>query len=207
MANPPDLYNQILKKSFDLFKVYGHKSVSMDDVASTLHISKKTLYQYFQSKDELLAAGVMQLIKALMEDFDHIMNSAEQPLVKLSKIYWRILHEFYNMELVHIYSINKFNSKALEQIVTFHDKLYSQFTAPLLSEAMNQGGLRKDLNIALFVKTRLTNIDQHYLNLAGQSPNLSFNEIFKHLVVYQMLGVISEKYRKEYEEKMDSWIA
>jgi AcrR family transcriptional regulator len=49
-----DELKNILKKVFQLYRKYGIKSVTMDDVAHELGISKKTLYQYVQDKDELV---------------------------------------------------------------------------------------------------------------------------------------------------------
>ena len=44
----------ILEKSKELFLRNGFKTVGMDDIAQALHISKKTIYQYFPSKDDLV---------------------------------------------------------------------------------------------------------------------------------------------------------
>jgi len=46
----------ILEKSKELFLRNGFKTVGMDDIAQSLHISKKTIYQYFPSKDDLVKA-------------------------------------------------------------------------------------------------------------------------------------------------------
>ena len=68
-----DLKN-ILLKVRELYMKYGIKSITMDDVASEIGISKKTLYQFVTDKDELVgkfidheislqAAGNMQLLQ------------------------------------------------------------------------------------------------------------------------------------------------
>ncbi|MFZ1857244.1 MAG: TetR/AcrR family transcriptional regulator, partial [Chitinophagaceae bacterium] len=49
---------RILLKAEELFMQYGIRSVSMDDIANNLGMSKKTLYQYFADKDELVEAVV-----------------------------------------------------------------------------------------------------------------------------------------------------
>jgi len=48
------MQESILEKAVYLFMRYGVKSVSMDDLARELGISKKTLYQYFDTKESLL---------------------------------------------------------------------------------------------------------------------------------------------------------
>ncbi len=55
--------NEILSKAFELYYKYAIKSVTMDDVARELGISKKTLYQYVSNKTEL----VEKVIRSEME--------------------------------------------------------------------------------------------------------------------------------------------
>ena len=49
---------RIKQKAHELFWQYGLRSVSMDDIATSLGISKKTIYQYYADKDELVEAVV-----------------------------------------------------------------------------------------------------------------------------------------------------
>jgi len=49
-------YQEILSGAIQMFKQIGIRSVSMDDIAQELHVSKKTIYQYFKNKEELIVA-------------------------------------------------------------------------------------------------------------------------------------------------------
>jgi AcrR family transcriptional regulator len=53
---------RIQQKAHDLFMEYGLRSVSMDDIANALGISKKTIYQFFADKDELVQAVLSDVI-------------------------------------------------------------------------------------------------------------------------------------------------
>jgi hypothetical protein len=59
---------RILLKAKALFMQYGIRSVSMDDIANSLGMSKKTLYQYYADKDELVDAVVEQHINEIQCD-------------------------------------------------------------------------------------------------------------------------------------------
>lgn len=65
---------QIINTAFDLFSQYGIKSVSMEDIAKAIGISKRTLYESFEDKGTLLIDGI-----------DHHSESHEQYLTKLEK--------------------------------------------------------------------------------------------------------------------------
>ena len=58
---------RIVHKAHDLFMRYGIRSISMDEIASQLGISKKTIYQYYADKDAVVEA-VMQL------EIEHLKN-------------------------------------------------------------------------------------------------------------------------------------
>src|SRR5436190_2679830 len=59
---------RILIKAEELFMQFGIRSVSMDDIANNLGMSKKTLYQYYADKDELVDAVVDGHIKVIQTD-------------------------------------------------------------------------------------------------------------------------------------------
>ena len=58
-----DVKERILTKAADLFMRYGIRSITMDEIANQLGISKKTIYQFFTDKDDMVSAVIEQEIK------------------------------------------------------------------------------------------------------------------------------------------------
>ncbi|HMI63571.1 MAG TPA: TetR/AcrR family transcriptional regulator [Puia sp.] len=58
-----EVKERILSKAADLFMRYGIRSITMDEIASQLGISKKTIYQFFTDKDDLVSAVIEREIK------------------------------------------------------------------------------------------------------------------------------------------------
>src|SRR5579872_1064742 len=58
-----DVKERILAKAADLFIRYGIRSITMDEIASQLGISKKTIYQFFTDKDDMVAAVIEKEIQ------------------------------------------------------------------------------------------------------------------------------------------------
>jgi AcrR family transcriptional regulator len=54
MIEETDIKDKILNGAEELFMRYGVRSISMDDIARHLSVSKKTLYQHFADKDDLV---------------------------------------------------------------------------------------------------------------------------------------------------------
>ena len=77
-----DTKQRIQKAAHDLVMQYSIRSVSMDDIAANLGISKKTIYHYFKDKDELVEAVVDDVIEtnqcACLEDRDKAENAVHE---------------------------------------------------------------------------------------------------------------------------------
>lgn len=86
---------ELVRRAFDLFRLYGVKSISMDEMSSGLKVSKKTLYRYFDSKEELLKGcvkfrisqleifktsddGLLDLLLACYESYPGLCKSVER---------------------------------------------------------------------------------------------------------------------------------
>ncbi len=72
--------NNFLEKATALFLKYGPKTVTMDDVAKEFGMSKKTLYQIYANKDELLKAVLLFIVRNVINDVKRRMDEAEHPL-------------------------------------------------------------------------------------------------------------------------------
>ena len=78
--------DKIIEGAEKLFFQYGVRSVSMDDVARELSMSKKTLYQYFTNKEELVTEVARTHLISEKEQFQNIAQSAQNALEELFSI-------------------------------------------------------------------------------------------------------------------------
>ncbi len=78
-----DTSERIRQKAHDLFMQYGLRSVSMDDIANSLGISKKTIYQYYADKDELVNEVVGKIIAHNQSVCDFDRSSADNAIHEL----------------------------------------------------------------------------------------------------------------------------
>ena len=85
---------RILIKAEELFMQYGIRSVSMDDISNNLGMSKKTLYQYFADKDELVDAVVDKHIREIQADCITCRNDAKDAVHEIFITMERIMEEF-----------------------------------------------------------------------------------------------------------------
>ena len=74
---------RIRQKADELFMKYGIRSVSMDDIANALGMSKKTIYQYFVDKDELVDSVVEFDINSMQTDCLALIKDAHDAVQEI----------------------------------------------------------------------------------------------------------------------------
>ncbi len=77
---------QIIIKSTELFLTLGFKSVTMDDIASEMAISKKTIYVHFKNKTKLVEAVTFNLFENICDGIDGICEASANPIEELYDI-------------------------------------------------------------------------------------------------------------------------
>lgn len=77
---------QIIEKAAEMFLNLGFKSVTMDDIASNLGISKKTVYTHFKNKTELVDSVTNHLFDTICQGIDMICEEKKNPIQELFEI-------------------------------------------------------------------------------------------------------------------------
>ena len=77
---------KIIERANDMFLSLGFKSVTMDDLASEMGISKKTIYTHFQNKTKLVEATTEHLFCEISEGIDAILAEKREPIEELFAI-------------------------------------------------------------------------------------------------------------------------
>lgn len=78
--------DKIIQKATDLFLTHGFKSVTMDDIANALAISKKTIYVHFENKTRLVEDTTFTVFEEVCERIDAISENSDNPIAELYDI-------------------------------------------------------------------------------------------------------------------------
>jgi TetR/AcrR family transcriptional regulator, cholesterol catabolism regulator len=135
-----DPKQRILHKAEEMFMQYGIRSVSMDDIANQLGMSKKTLYQYFADKDELVT-GVVD---------GHITEMQHEIFITME----RILEEFSNMNPMLLYDLEKFHFKAYQRFREHKDKFILKLIRDNIEWGIKDELYRTNINVDVMSKYR-----------------------------------------------------
>ncbi|MCY7309794.1 MAG: TetR/AcrR family transcriptional regulator [Chitinophagaceae bacterium] len=149
---------RILLKAEELFMQYGIRSVSMDDIANNLGMSKKTLYQYFADKDELVEAVVEGHINEVQGDCINCRTNATDAIHEIFLTMEHIMEELNNMNPMLLYDLEKFHFKAYQRFKNYKDKFLLQIIRNNIEWGIKDELYRIGLNIDILSKYRIESI-------------------------------------------------
>lgn len=149
---------RIASKAEELFMQFGIRSVSMDDIANNLGMSKKTLYQYFADKDELVEAVVDAHINIVEGDCLNCRSNAGDPIHEIFLMMEHITQEFTNMNPMLLYDLEKFHFRAYQRFRDYKDKFLLQIIRNNIDWGIKEELYRADINIDILSKYRIESI-------------------------------------------------
>jgi len=186
------IIDDLLDKVTAMYLKFGIKSVTMDDVARELLISKKTLYQYVKDKNDLVTQVINKLIDADKQTFCHDINSNDNAIEQLFEL---------NKHIRQV--VSEVSTSAKYDLVKYYPELYSKFHAAKkklifdsvsnnLNLGKEEGFYRKDFsteNIALFFVSSVENIIETEFFL-GEISKLQ--EFYSDIFEYHIRAVANE---------------
>jgi TetR/AcrR family transcriptional regulator, cholesterol catabolism regulator len=185
--------NKILEQVSELYFKYGIKSVTMDDVARELGISKKTLYEYFADKNDLVAKFLdfhIQKIREVFEVDKDCSGNAIDHLLYISKILMNFLKDL--NPSVH-YDLQKYYPDIFKSLFEYKRNNMLDSVKQNIIRGMKEGLYRKDLNpeiIAhIYVNRVESSMDANFL----RSKDVTSTELFSEMFTYHIRGISSKK--------------
>jgi AcrR family transcriptional regulator len=181
---------------------YGIKSVTMDDVARELGISKKTIYQYVNDKNELVKMVVGMEIDERGKTFSKMgspeLNAVEE-IFEVHKSVQQMLKD-YNPSTE--YDLRKYYPELYAQIVKVRrDRIYQNVLANLV-KGKAEGLYRSELNDELIAKFQLSRVESAFDDKIFTQEELLSTKFFYEMFIYHIRGIANEKGLMVLEQKL-----
>jgi AcrR family transcriptional regulator len=143
-----ELKKRILNEAGILFFNNGIKSVTMSDIAESLGISKRTLYEVFRDKDDLLESCVNAHMNRANCEIDAMAHSSEDVIDTLMRIYVYHLREVRDVQKSVLRDLKKYYPQIFKKIENHQKQGLAVFT-PLLQKGVEEGLIREDINLEI----------------------------------------------------------
>ena len=193
-----DTKDKILEGSLGLFMKYGIRSVTMDDIARHLAVSKKTLYQHFADKDDLVFKMSEMYLDRSYRQYEQIANGSSNSIEELSKISVRMKHDMENLNQSMLFDLQKYHPKAWGLYIEHKSKIISQSVVRNIRHGIADGFYRPELNPDIMAITRLVLIEAAFNPELFPKDQFNFVEVQIQLFDLFVHGMCTEKGRKLY---------
>ena len=185
-----ELKDRIIHQAGELFMKHGVKRISMDEIASRLGISKRTIYQNFKDKEDLLLHYIRYL-EVMKIEYATDLSKDEQTVVHLFLRIIEMRKELDFMNVAFINDIRKYYPKANQELIDQQNRGVV-YIKEFLKEGMAQGVIRKDLNVDV-VAFLLQDSSRTFIS-ATRLPNKTFTnwELFFTTMINFIRGISTE---------------
>jgi AcrR family transcriptional regulator len=191
---------RILEKATDLFMRYGIRSITMDEIAAQLGISKKTIYQFFTDKDAMVEAVMNEEMKRNEEGCRGFSTTAENAVheIFLAMDSMQEMLKTMNPQLIH--DLEKFHPVASKRL-----KQYKyQFLFTMIKENLERGRreeiYRNDLNTDLTTRHRIESAFMPFNQEAFPQNKYPLNQTCQELAVLFLHSICNPSGKKLIEK-------
>jgi TetR/AcrR family transcriptional regulator, cholesterol catabolism regulator len=192
---------RILTRAFELFRQNGIKAISMDDIANDLGISKKTIYKFFEKKDQLVAETLAVYLESLkntcpcpvenaLEEFCRTINAAIQKLMHLPNSF------FYDLKKYHHQAYQIWQEYKLKKIILLFQANFSR--------GIKSGLYRPDINPEITARLYVGQLQTIYSSDLLPPEEFNIQETYRLNFKQFVLGIASTEGLKnlnQYQEK------
>ncbi len=190
---------RILRGAEELFMRYGIRSVSMDDIARQLGISKKTLYQHVTEKEELVLEVAHLNFERNKTLVECACNEARNPVEKLAMLSMCIRSTLESVNPSVLFDLQKFHPQAWNAWLDFKRGYLRESIISLLKEGIEQGYVRKEIDPEVMASMRIEMV-QIAFNSELFPGNYTFGQIQEQLYDHFVYGLVTDKGRKLYQK-------
>ena len=146
---------RIQTKAHELFMQYGIRSVSMEDISNNLGMSKKTLYQYFADKDELVDAVVDTHIATIQVECTGCHTEAKDAVHEIFLTMENIIEQLSNMNPMVLNDLAKFHFRSYNRFKEHKDKFLAKIIRDNIEWGKKEELYRPEINTEVITKFRL----------------------------------------------------
>lgn len=150
---------RVISGAEELFFKFGVKRITMDDVAKHLGMSKKTIYQFFKDKDDLVHKMMQQKLKSDQNDFKDIQGKSQNIIDEVFGYMKHMTVMFSKMNPVIFYELQKYYPQVWKMFKDFKTKFILQQVADSIERGKKEGLVRKDVNNKILSILRIEEIE------------------------------------------------
>ena len=197
-----DQFNRIIESALNLFMREGVKTVNMDDIASFMGISKKTLYQYVNNKADLVEKAFRLHQYRILGMISNIQEKNENAIDELFEIDEKLCLMLKNRPPRLINNLKKYYPNVWEILDEIKKKHLFTCITENMDRGKEQGLYRNEANSNIIAKLIMNTVDALVDDATFPLTQYDFKSLLEENRVYHIRGIATDKGIKYLEQKL-----
>ena len=188
-----DQQQKWLKQAQALFLKYGIKSMTMDDVARELGISKKTLYQFVENKDDLILKILKFHIEIEKKQCEEQFSQTNNAIEEIMMVIEMNAKELQQMKSNIVYDLQRYHRDAWGIVAEYQQGYMYNVVRRNLDRGIAEGLYRSEINVDIMTKIHIATSFVLFDETIFPSSEYSKVTVFKEYLLHYLHGIVSEK--------------
>ncbi|WP_040279314.1 TetR/AcrR family transcriptional regulator [Psychroserpens damuponensis] len=184
---------KIIHKSGELFLNLGFKSVTMDDIANEMGISKKTIYVHFPNKTKLVEAVTFNFFDTICYGIDNICNTAANPIEELYSIKMFVMQHLKNEKSSPQHQLQKYYPQIHSDLKFKQFEKMHQSVQESLEHGVNTGVFRNTIDVDFISRMYFTGMSGIKDNMFFPPKQYQMDYLMESYLEYHLRAIVSEK--------------
>ena len=188
-----EMKERIQQKAHDLFHRYGVKSITMDEIAAQLGVSKKTIYQYFSDKHELVDEVTRNMVAYAQSRCEVFRTGSKNAIDELFQAMDFVRELFTKMNPSMLYDLEKYHPAAFKIFLEHKNRYLLQLIRTNLERGIQEELYRPEINVEIIARFRLEGMLLAFNQDIFPSNRFPMVEVQHEIIEHFLFGVASSK--------------
>lgn len=189
-----ELQERILLKGDELFRRFGIRSITMDDIAKQLGVSKKTIYQHYPDKDELVIAMTKLNISRHFNEVEKCCGPASiNAIAEMFAVNNSVGEMIRSFNPIMFYDLQKYHPKAWLAFREFRNLYVLTKIVENMQRGIAEGYYRSDVNIEILSRMRIEQVDMTFNYDIYPPTEFQFHKVMEELTFHFLYGLVNQK--------------
>lgn len=189
---------------YNLYNRFGIKSITMDDVAREIGISKKTLYECIEDKTDLVKHVVETVYRQHGEALNEIISRNLNAIDELFEVNRYLTKMMKDQNPTLVYDMRKYYPELHQSLMEEQSQRMQEAIRRNLVKGIEEGIYRKEMNVDVISKLHMTRMEYRYRQDASQNNEIDSQEVMREIFIYHLHGIANEHGIKILNEKLNT---
>lgn len=193
-----NIKEKILRGAEELFMRYGVRSISMDDIARHLAVSKKTLYHHFTDKEDIVTLTCKAHLERNTEEFETIRKTSRNAIEELVQLSVCLKRNMTDINPSLLFDLQKYHARAWAVWLNHKNKFIRDAVLRNLKQGIQEGSFRAELDPEVLATVRLELVQMAFNEEIFPRDKFKLADVQMQIFDHFVFGLLTEKGRKQY---------